>query len=81
MRALPHDPLLNPTNLDQPDQKAKLDALIQRVLSYPVLYAYYLRDEPSVPIIKVMERLLQSDEEQTTQSQSELDAVFDKLRE
>lgn len=30
------------------DGKAKLDALIQRVRSHPALYAYYLKDEPSV---------------------------------
>lgn len=57
LRALLHDPLLNPANLDRPDEKAKLDALIQRVRSHPALYAYYLRDEPSVPMFPELGRL------------------------
>ena len=57
LRALLHDSLLNPANLDQPDQKAKLDALIQRVKNHPALYAYYLRDEPNVSMFADLGRL------------------------
>ena len=57
LRALLHDPLLSPANLDQPNEKAKLDALIQRVRNHPALYAYYLKDEPSAPTFPELERL------------------------
>ncbi len=57
LRALLHDPLLNPANLDLPDKKAELDALIQRVRNHPALYLYYLRDEPSTSIFAELGRL------------------------
>ncbi len=47
LRALLTDALLSPATLDQPAQKEKLDALIQRVSQCPALYAYFITDEPS----------------------------------
>jgi hypothetical protein len=57
LRALLHDPLLNSANLDQPDEKAKLDALIQRVRNHPALYSYYIIDEPSASAFSELRRL------------------------
>jgi hypothetical protein len=57
LRALLHDPLLNSANLDQPDEKAKLDALIQRVRNHPALYSYYIIDEPSASTFSELGRL------------------------
>jgi hypothetical protein len=57
LRALLHDPLLNPTNLDLPDEKAKLDALIQRVRNHPAMYSYYIIDEPSASAFPELGRL------------------------
>ena len=48
LRAMLHEPLLRPENLDQPEKRAEIDALIERVRNHPALYAYFLRDEPSV---------------------------------
>jgi hypothetical protein len=47
LRAMLMDGLLNPATLDDPDQRAKLDALIARVKNHPALEAYFLTDEPS----------------------------------
>ena len=52
LRALLHDSLLKPAALNNPDEKAKLDALISRVKNHPAMYAYYLRDEPNVATMK-----------------------------
>jgi hypothetical protein len=41
------DGLLSPATLDNPAQRAKLDALITRVKKHPALYCYFLTDEPS----------------------------------
>jgi hypothetical protein len=57
LRALLHDPLLSPTNLDQPNEKAKLDALIQRVRNHPALYSYYIIDEPGASAFPELSRL------------------------
>lgn len=57
LRALLYDPLLNPANLDIPDEKAKLDALIQRVKNHPALYSYYIIDEPSASAFPELRRL------------------------
>lgn len=57
LRALLHDPLLSPANLDQPNEKAKLDALIQRVRNHPALYSYYIIDEPSASAFSELSRL------------------------
>ena len=47
LRAMLQDGLISPKTLDNPEAKAKLDALIQRVRKHPALYAYFLQDEPS----------------------------------
>lgn len=47
LRGMLRDGLLTPSVLDDPAQRAKLDALIGRVKSHPALYAYYLIDEPN----------------------------------
>ena len=57
LRALLRDPLLKPANLDQPEEKAKLDALIDRVRNHPALYAYFLKDEPNVSAFPELGRL------------------------
>jgi hypothetical protein len=57
LRALLHDPLLSPANLDQPNEKAKLNALIQRVRNHPALYSYYIIDEPSASAFSELRRL------------------------
>jgi hypothetical protein len=41
------DGLLSPATLENPAQRAKLDALIGRVKKHPALYCYFLTDEPS----------------------------------
>src|SRR2546421_4304179 len=47
LRGMVHDGLLNPAVLDKPDQKQKLDDLIDRVKRHPAFYSYYIIDEPS----------------------------------
>ena len=44
------DGLLTPATLDNPEQLAKLDALIARVKDNPALYSYYLIDEPNAAL-------------------------------
>ena len=47
LRAMLTDALLSPASLDNPGQRQKLDALIERVSKHPALYAYYIIDEPN----------------------------------
>ena len=47
LRAQLTDGLLTPASVDDPEQRAKLDALIDRVKGHPALYAYFITDEPS----------------------------------
>ena len=47
LRAQLYDPLLAPANLDEPGQRQKLDALIERVRGHPAMYAYFITDEPN----------------------------------
>jgi hypothetical protein len=47
LRAQLQDPLLNPASLDNPQQSTNLDALISRVKTNPVLYSYFITDEPN----------------------------------
>jgi hypothetical protein len=47
LRAQLHDGLISPASLDDPAQRAKLDALIARVRTHPALYSYFLTDEPN----------------------------------
>ena len=46
LRGQLQDPLLAPASLENPDTKAKLDALISRIRKHPALYAYFITDEP-----------------------------------
>ena len=48
MRMLFWDSLLTPQSLDNPDTKARLDALIDRVKDNPNMYMYFLVDEPTL---------------------------------
>lgn len=47
LRGLLNSELLRPESLTDPQRKASLDALIDRVRKHPALYAYHLVDEPS----------------------------------
>ncbi len=46
LRAMLHSGLFQPSTLDNPEQRAQLDSLIERVKNHPALYSYYLTDEP-----------------------------------
>ena len=50
--------LLTPATLDNPGQREKLDALIQRVRSHPALYSYFITDEPSAAQFPALGRLV-----------------------
>jgi hypothetical protein len=58
LRALLHAGLVSPKTLDNPDARAKLDALIQRVRKHPALYAYFLQDEPNTAQFPGLGRLV-----------------------
>jgi len=58
LRGLLTNPLLVPATLDHPQQKAELDALIERVRKHPALYAYHLVDEPSAVRFPELKRLI-----------------------
>ena len=47
LRAMLSEGLVSPASLDNPEQRAKLDALIARVKGHPALYAYFITDEPN----------------------------------
>jgi hypothetical protein len=47
LRVLLTDELLVPATLENPAQRARLDALIARFRHHPALYSYFLTDEPS----------------------------------
>jgi hypothetical protein len=53
-----HDGLLNPAVLDKPDQKQKLDDMIERVKRHPAFYSYYIIDEPSATTFADLGRLV-----------------------
>jgi hypothetical protein len=57
LRCYLHDSLLSPKSLDNPEQKAKLDGLIDRARRHPALYLYFLKDEPSVSMFSELGRL------------------------
>lgn len=52
------DPLLTPATLEDPAQRAKLDALIARVRQHPALYAYFITDEPNAKDFPALGRLV-----------------------
>lgn len=58
LRAQLHDPLLAVASLDNPAQREKLDALIQRVRQHPALYDYFITDEPSAADFPGLGRLV-----------------------
>ena len=58
LRAMLQDGLLTPASLDDPAQKAKLDALIDRVKSHPALEAYFITDEPNAAAFPALGRLV-----------------------
>jgi len=48
LRAQFHNDLISPATLDNPEERKKLDALVNRVRKHPALYDYFITDEPSV---------------------------------
>ncbi len=58
LRAQLQDGLLAPASLDNPAQREKLDALIDRVRSHPALYAYFIVDEPSAGAFPALGKLV-----------------------
>jgi len=58
IKSLFHDVLFKPDTLDDPDEKAKIDAVIDKVKNYPALEGYYLRDEPSAAAFPDLARLV-----------------------
>ncbi len=58
LRAQLQDGLLSPQVLDNPAERAKLDALVARVRKHPALYSYFLRDEPSAADFPALGRLV-----------------------
>ncbi len=47
LRAQLYDGLLSPASLENPEQRARLDALVARVKVHPALYCYFITDEPN----------------------------------
>ena len=58
LRAQLQDGLLAPGTLDNPGQRAKLDALIARVRHHPALYSYFITDEPSAAAFPALAKLV-----------------------
>jgi len=58
LRAQLQDGLLTPGTLDNPGQRAKLDALIARVRKHPALYSYFITDEPSAAAFPALGKLV-----------------------
>jgi len=58
LRAQLQDGLLAPATLDNPGQRAKLDALISRVRKHPALYSYFITDEPSAAAFPALGKLV-----------------------
>jgi hypothetical protein len=58
LRAQLQDGLLSPEVLDNPAQRAKLDALVARVRQHPALYSYFVRDEPTAADFPALARLV-----------------------
>lgn len=52
------DALLAPATLDDPKQRAKLNALISRVRNHPALYSYFITDEPSASAFQGLSKLV-----------------------
>ena len=58
LRAQMQDGLLTPGTLDDPGQRAKLDALITRVRNHPALYSYFITDEPNAAAFPALGKLV-----------------------
>ena len=58
LRAQLTDGLLAPASLEDPAQRAKLDALIARVRHHPALYDYFITDEPSAAAFPALGKLV-----------------------
>jgi hypothetical protein len=57
LRGIISGPLLKPGTLDVPEEKAKLDALVEGVRDHPALYGYHLKDEPNASTFPDLARL------------------------
>jgi hypothetical protein len=58
LRAQLQDPLLAPESLNSPAQRAKLDALIDRVKRHPAIYSYFIVDEPNAAAFPALGKLV-----------------------
>ncbi len=58
LRAQLQDGLLAPASLENPAQKEKLDALIERVRRHPALYSYFITDEPNATNFPALGKLV-----------------------
>ncbi len=58
LRAKLYDALLSPDSLNNPQQQAKLDALIDRVRNHPALYSYFIIDEPSAATFPTLGKMV-----------------------
>ena len=58
LRAMLHDGLINPASLSTPEQRRKLDALIDRVKTHRALYAYFITDEPGAAQFPALAKLV-----------------------
>ncbi len=58
LRAQLTDGLLSPATLDNPAQREKLDALIDRVAKHPAMYCYFITDEPSAAAFASLGKLV-----------------------
>jgi hypothetical protein len=58
LRGQLQDGLLSPASLDNPAQRKKLDALLDRVRTHPALYCYFITDEPGAADFPALGRLV-----------------------
>lgn len=58
LRAMLTSDLLTPATLDDPDKRARLDALINKVKTHPAMEAYFITDEPGAGAFPALGRLV-----------------------
>jgi hypothetical protein len=58
LRALLQDGLISPKSLDNPAERARLDALVDRVRRHPALYSYFVMDEPCATDFAALGRIV-----------------------
>jgi sialidase-1 len=58
LRVMLQSDLLSPATLDDPQSRAQLDALIERVKHHPALEAYFLTDEPGAGAFLALGKLV-----------------------